>query len=218
MAYCSWQGLFVSLFGEDHFDAASKIELLVELAEKSNSPFMMLVFNAAKANVMLGIQDYEKAVMSSQKALKAIEGKSIRTGHVANVYYDLALAELRTENKEQARQHYEEGRSLAKLAPNWWEPRYDFLEGMVLETERSPDYNKVKECLKKSIQGDENVGAIVPAAQTRFYLAKVLAKEGDADSSHEIFNELSNKFKSWEIPIWQKKCQQELEPYSFSNL
>ena len=64
-------------------------EQLVELAEKSDSPFMILVFSVAKANVMLAIEDFEAVLSSSQKALKAIEGKSIRTGHVINLLYDL---------------------------------------------------------------------------------------------------------------------------------
>ena len=94
MAYCSWQGLFISLIGEDHFGAAARIDQLVELAEQSDSPFMILVFSVAKANVMLGMEDFGAALSSCQKTLKAIEGKSIRTGHVVNLYYDLVLAEL----------------------------------------------------------------------------------------------------------------------------
>jgi len=119
MAYCSWQGLFVSLIGEDHFRAAARIDKLVELAEESDSPFMILVFSVAKANVLLGMEDFGLALSSSQKALKAIEGKAIRTGHVVNLYYDLVLAELESGDQESAKQHYEEGRLLVELAPHW---------------------------------------------------------------------------------------------------
>ncbi len=85
MAYCSWQGLFISLIGEDHFGAADRIDQLAELAERSDSPFMILVFSVAKANVRLGMGDIGAALSSGQKALKAIEGKGIRTGHVGNL-------------------------------------------------------------------------------------------------------------------------------------
>ena len=215
MAYCSWQGLFISLIGEDHFNAGIKVDQLVDIAERSDSPFMMLVFNAAKANVMLGIENYRQVLSSCHKALNAIEGKSIRTGHVANVYYNLVIAELRSGDLEMVKKHYKEGRLLVKLAPNWWEPRYSFLEGLILMNEASPDYFKIEKCFEKSILGDEDVGAIVPAAQTRYYLAKTLARKGDAERSLKMFTDLHSKFQSWDISVWQQRCKQELEPYRF---
>ena len=137
MTYCSWQGIFISLIGEDHFGAADRMDQLVELAEQSDSPFMILVFSVSKANVMLAIEDFGAVLSSSQIALKAIEGKSIRTGHVINLYYDLVRAELELGDMESAKQHYEEGRSLVDMAPHWWEPRFDFLQGLLLMTERA---------------------------------------------------------------------------------
>jgi tetratricopeptide (TPR) repeat protein len=211
MAYCSWQGLFISLIGEDHFGAAARIDQLVELAERSDSPFMILVFSVAKANVLLGMEDFGPALSSSQKALKAIEGKAIRTGHVANLYYDLVLAELQSGDQESAKQHYEEGRLLVELAPHWWGPRFDLLQGLLLMAETSPDYTQAEECFQKSIQGDEEVGAAVPAAQTRFYLAQMLARKGEVERACEILTGLRSHFQSWSIPVWQQKCEQELE-------
>jgi tetratricopeptide (TPR) repeat protein len=211
MAYCSWQGLFISLIGEEYFGAASRMDQLVELAERSDSPFMILVFSVAKANVLLGMEDFASALSSSQKALKAIEGKPIHTGHVANLYYDLVLAELESGDQESAKQHYAEGRPLVELAPHWWGPRFDFLQGLLLMMEASPDYTRAEECFQKSIQGDEQVGAVVPAAQTRFYLAQVLAQKGEVEHSRSLFTELRSAFQSWGIPAWQQKCEQELE-------
>jgi tetratricopeptide (TPR) repeat protein len=215
MAYCSWQGLFVSLIGEDYFGAAIKMDQLVDLAERSDSPFMMLAFNVARANVRIGIGDYKSAISSCQKALDAIEGKPIRTGHVANVYYDLVAAELRSGELEKAQQHYEKGRSLVELAPNWWEPRFDFLKALLLIKEASPNYEQIEACFQQSIQADEEVGAVVPAAQTRYYLAKILARKGDSKRALEILSEVLNHFKNWDIPVWQKMCLRELEPYRF---
>jgi len=211
MAYCSWQGLFVSLIGEDHFAAAARMDQLVELAERSDSPFMILVFSLAKANVLVGMEDYGSALSSSQKALKAIEGKPIRTGHVVNLYYDLVLAELESGNQEAATHHYEEGRPLVELAPHWWGPRFDFLQGLLLMAEASPDYTRAEECFQKSIQGDEEVGAVVPAAQTRFYLAQVLAQKGEVERSRSLLSEICDQFRDWDIPVWQKKCEQAVE-------
>jgi tetratricopeptide (TPR) repeat protein len=211
MAYCSWQGLFISLIGEEHFGAASRMDQLVELAERSDSPFMILVFSVAKANVLLGMEDFASALSSSQKALKAIEGITIHTGHVVNLYYDLVRAELESGDQESAKQHYAEGRPLVELAPHWWGPRFDFLQGLLLMAEASPDYTRAEECFQVSIQGDEEVGAVVPAAQTRFYLAQVLAQKGEVEHSRSLFTELRSAFQNWGIPVWQQKCEQELE-------
>jgi hypothetical protein len=118
---------------------------------------------------------------------------------------------LASGNIESAKQHYEEGRLLVKMAPHWWEPRFDFLQGLLLMAEACPDYLRAEECFQKSIQGDEAVGAVVPAAQTRFYLAKVLAQKGEVERSRSLLTELRSEFQSWGIAVWQQKCVRELE-------
>ena len=184
---------------------------MAELAERSGSPFMILVFSLAKANILLGMEDFGPALSTCQKALEAIEGKPIRTGHVVNLYYDLVLAELGSGDQGSAKQHYEEGQALVELAPHWWGPRFHFLQGLLLMAEASPDSTQAEACLLKSLQGDEEVGAVVPAAQTRYYLARMLARKGEAESSREMLTELRSHFQSWGIPVWQQKCEQELE-------
>jgi len=211
MSYCSWHGLFVSLLGEDHFEAKDRMSKLSELTDRSDSPFLILVISVAIANVILAIEDFEPALYTCKKALKAIEGKSIRTGHVANLHYDLVRAELESGELESAKQHYKEGRQLVDLAPNWWKPRFDFLQGLILMAGTSPDYAQVEECFRKSIQVDEEVGAVVPAAHTRYYLARMLAHKGEIGRTRKILTELRNFFQSWNIPVWQKRCEQEFD-------
>jgi tetratricopeptide (TPR) repeat protein len=215
MAYFSWQGLFISLVGEDYFDALKKIDPLVSLAERSGSPFMMLVFNVAKANLMLGIEKYDTVIKSCNAALSAIEGTPIRTGHVANVYYDLVLASLKSGNYKNAIDYYEKGKTFVELAPNWWEPRFLFLKAFLLDSEFSLEYDQIEEFFSESIKGDERVGAIVPASQTRFHLAKMLIRKGDADRSNKILIDLRDCFDKYDIPIWRQKCDLALEPYHF---
>ena len=211
MIYCSWHGLFISLIGEEHFGAAARIDQLVELVKQSDSPFMILVFSVAKANVLIGMEDFEAALSTCQKALKAIKGEAIRTGHVVNLYYDLVLAELESGDQELAKQHYEEGRKLVELAPHWWEPRFDFLQGLLLVAGGSSDYTFTEECFQKSLKGDEEVGAVVPAAQTSYYLARMLGRKVEVGRARKILTELHSHFQSMGIPIWQQKCEQELE-------
>lgn len=215
MAYFSWKGLFISLVGEDSFERGNKIDQLIDLAERSGSPFMILVFNVAKANMMLGIGAYGKAKNSCAKALTAIEGTPIRTGHVTNVYYDMILAELKLGNHDQARRHYEKGEPLVELAPRWWGPRFLFLKGLLLGKETAPDFSEIEKYFLKSIHDDERVGAVVPAAQTQYYLAKMLYRKGDSDRAHAMFKDLRNRFENFGIPIWQEWCSRELEPYRF---
>ena len=217
MIYCSWHGLFISLIGEDHFGTAARMVQLMELAERSDSPFMILVFSLAKANALLGMEEVGAALLTCHKALKTIEGKAIRTGHVTNLYYVLVRAELESGDLASAKQHYDEGRPLVELAPHWWGPHFDLLQGLLMMAEDSSDYPRVKDCFHKSIQGHEEVGAIVPAAQTRYSLARMLARQGEIRRAREMLAELRSHFQSWSIPIWQQKCEQELEALHLWN-
>ena len=80
--------------------------------------------------------------------------------------------------------------------------------------EAPPDYMRAKECFQKSIQGDEEVGAVLLAAQTRFYLAQVLAQKGEVERSRSLISELRSQFQNWSVPVWKQKCEQELETMS----
>lgn len=106
---------------------------------------------------------------------------------------------------------------LVELAPHWWGPRFDLLKGLLLLAEASADYTQAEECFQKSIQADEEVGAIVPAAQTRYYLARMLARKGEVERCREIFTEIRSHFQSWSIPVWQYKCEQGVNARSSSN-
>ena len=215
MAYCSWQGLFISLVGEDFFNAATKVDELVDLADRSDSPFMMLAFNVAKSNIMIGIENYKQALYSGKKALNAIEGKPIRTGHVANLYYNMVIASLKTGDLDKAEEYFQKGRSLVELAPYWWGPRYSFLEGLIHMNEAKFNFHNIENCFETSIKSDKKVGAIVPATQTEYYLAKMFMRQGDEKGSIDILMKIHNRFQAWGISGWEKKCKQELEPYRF---
>ena len=54
----------------------------------------------------------------------------------------------------------------------------------------------------------------MPAAQTRFFLAKALAQQGEIERSRDMLTELSSNFQGWSIPVWQQKCEQKLEAIS----
>ena len=213
MAYCSWQGLFISLIGEDPFGSAAKLDQLMEIAEGSDSPFLILVFSVAKANVLIGMGDYESALETGEKALKAIQGKSIQTGHVVNLYYDLVLAALESGDQQAAWRYYEDGLPMVKLAPHWWGPRFDFLKALLTGADSSNDFSNVKGYFERSIAADEMVGAIVPAAQTRYHLARTLHQNGDKAQSHQMLMDLLDQFESWNIPSWRDKCSEALEAF-----
>jgi hypothetical protein len=39
----------------------------------------------------------------------------------------------------------------------------------------------------------------------------MLASKGEAASARKVLTELSSHFQGWGIPVWQQKCEQELE-------
>jgi esterase/lipase superfamily enzyme len=86
---------------------------------------------------------------------------------------------------------------------------------LLLGNEPSPGYELIEKSFRKSIEDDESVGATVPAAQTRFYLAKMFFCKGDSDRAHKMMTNLRNCFEKYEIPVWRQKCDHELEPYHF---
>jgi len=81
--------------------------------------------------------------------------------------------------------------------------------------ETSPDYSQAEECFQNSVQVDEEVGAVVPAAQTRYYLARMLARRGEVGRTREMLTELRSQFQSWNIPVWQQRCEQEFDALAF---
>jgi hypothetical protein len=48
------------------------------------------------------------------------------------------------------------------------------------------------------------IGAAVPSAQTRFYLARMCACNGEVGRAREIFTELLSKFQKWDITVWSQ--------------
>jgi hypothetical protein len=213
MAYCSWQGLFISLIGEDPFDASARLDQLIELAERSDSPFLILVFGVAKANVLIGIGDFNSVLKIGEKTLKAIEGKSIQTGHVINLHYDLVLAAFESGDQESAWRYYEDGLSLVKLAPHWWEPRFNFLKALLSGADSADDLSNLKGYFESSIEADEMLGAVVPAAQTRYHFARFLYQNGKINQSHQILKDLHDQFENWNISAWKEKCSEALKAF-----
>ena len=55
----------------------------------------------------------------------------------------------------------------------------------------------------------------MPAAQTRYYLAQMLARKGEVGRAREMLIGLREHFQSWGIPVWQRKCEQEVETLKF---
>ena len=83
---------------------------------------------------------------------------------------------------------------------------YDFLKGLIVAAEN--DFMQAEELFHRSARDDEEVGAVVPAAQTRYYLARMLARKGDVDRARELLAKLEKHFREWIIPVWEGKCRQ----------
>jgi hypothetical protein len=60
------------------------------------------------------------------------------------------------------------------------------------------------------MRADEATGAVVLAAQTRFYLGQMLAATGDIGRGRVLLAALRDQFADWGIPVWQGKAAQAL--------
>jgi hypothetical protein len=112
---------------------------------------------------------------------------------------------------------------LVKLNPDREASRFDYLKGRLLASGDPPDFGCALVLFEKSIQADEASGAVVLAAQNKYYLAQMLVQKSKFERSRSILNEIRDMFENWGIPFWQKKCEQALDtidkgkPHTDSN-
>jgi class 3 adenylate cyclase/tetratricopeptide (TPR) repeat protein len=208
-AYCSlWHSSFSYLIGED-YGVMARVGEVLEIAEKTDSPIIRYLCYAASGNAFMAVEKLEAARNSYEKALQAIEGTEHRR-YLEEVYHNLIETTMTLGDLAAAEQYYQDVTPLLKLNPGKTAPRFDFLKGRLLTLTDSPDYARADEFFQKSINTDETSGAVVLAARTKYYLAKMLARKGDIDRSRSLLDEIQNQFQNWGIPFWQLKCDQAL--------
>ncbi len=152
----------------------------------------------------------ENARLTYEQGLKFIRGTPHRR-YLEAVYHNLIQVTLDVGDCISAERYYQEGLPLVELSPVRDEPRFNFLKGRLLTTDNSPDFEQAGVYFEKSIQADEASGAVVLAAQTRFYLAQLLAKKGELERSRSMLSEIRDQFQDWSVPFWQQKCEKALE-------
>ena len=111
---------------------------------------------------------------------------------------------------DEAKRYYHEGLPSAELNPTREAARFDSLKGRLLASANPTDFKQASVFFERSIQADEASGAVVLSAQTKYYLARMLTQKGEIESSRTILTEIRDLFENWEIPIWQKRCEQTL--------
>jgi class 3 adenylate cyclase/tetratricopeptide (TPR) repeat protein len=204
-----WHSTFSALVGED-YGAFARAEEVLKIAEETDSPLLGFLCYAAKGNALMAVEEYEAARSFYEKALQAIKGTEHRR-YLDAVYYNLVRANLAMGDRPSATQYYEEGLPLVQLNPEREAPRFNFLKGRLLAAGSPSNFEQAEEFFEQSIRADETSGAVVLAAQTRFYLAQMLAQKGEVERSRSLLTELFDQFQGWGIPVWQQKCEQELE-------
>ena len=209
-AWCAvWHSSFSALIGEDQ-GALARVQEALKIAEETDSPILCFICYAAKGIALLAAEEFDSALEVYQQALQAIEGTEHRR-QLEAVYYNLVRVNLDVGDWAEAERFYDAGFPLVQLNPEREAPRFDFLKGRLLSSEGSLDFEQAEAFFEKSVRTDETSGAVVLAAQTRFYLAQMLAQKGEIDRSLSLLNELRSQFKNWGIPSWEKKCEQALE-------
>jgi tetratricopeptide (TPR) repeat protein len=204
-----WHSSFSALVGEDH-GALARAEGVLKIAEKTDSPILCFLGYAAKGNALMAAEEFDTAQMVYEQALKAIEG----TGHrrfLESVYYGLVQATLALGDRPAAERYYHAALPLVELNPEKEASRFDCLRGRLLATSSPPEFEQAELFFDRSVKMDETSGAVVSAAQTRFYLAQMLAQKGERDRSLSLLKELQDQFRNWRIPSWQQRCEQALE-------
>ncbi|MEE9609642.1 MAG: hypothetical protein V3W19_00240, partial [Desulfatiglandales bacterium] len=204
-----WHSTFSALVGED-YGALTRAEEVLKIAEETDSPILRFLCYAAKGNALMAAEEYEAARSVYERALQAVAGTEHRR-YLETVYYNLVRVTLVLEDWPSATRYYEEGLPLVRLNPEREAPRFDFLKGRLLASGSPPDFEQAEVFFEQSIRADEKSGAVVLAAQTRFYLAQMLAQKGEVERSRSLFTELRGQFQNWGIPVWQQKCEQALE-------
>ena len=183
------------------------------MAEETDSPILCFLCLAAKGNALMAKEEYEAARSTYEKALQTIKGTEHRR-YLDAVYYNLVRIALTLDDWPSAAAYYEEGFPLVQLNPEREAPRFDLLKGWLLTSKTPPDFEQAEEFFEQSIKADETSGAVVLEAQTRFYLAQMVARKGEVERSRALLKELLDQFRGWGIPVWQRKCKHELEALS----
>ena len=209
-SWCAlWHSAFSTLVGED-FGALARAEGVLKTLDKTPSPILSFLGFAAKGNALMAAEQFEAARVVYEKALEAIEGTTHRR-FVETVYYNLVQVALALGDWAAGERYYQAGFPLAQLNPEKDSPRFDFLKGRLLASSSSSNLEQAQIYFAQSIKADETSGAVVLAAQTRFYLAQMLAQKKKTDRSRSLLNELRSEFQNWQIPFWQQKCEEALK-------
>jgi len=187
----------------------ARAEGVLKTLDKTPSPILSFLGFASKGNALMAAEQFEAARVVYEKAPQAIEGTTHRR-FLETVYYNLVQVSLALGDCAWAERYFQAVLPLAQLNPAKDSPRFDFLKGRLLASSSSPDLGQTQIYLEQSIKTDEISGAVVPAAQTRFYLAQMLAQKKKTDRSRSLLNELRSQFQNWRIPFWQQKCEQAL--------
>jgi len=188
----------------------ARAEEVLKIAEETDSPILCFLCYAAKGNALMAEGQFEEAHRAYKQALQAIED-TIHKRYLEAVYYNLVQVILALGDLSQAERYFQEGLPLVEVNPAREAPRFNFLKGRLLATASPPEFEQAEVFFEQSIRADETSGAVVFAAQTRFYLAQMLAQKGEAERSRSLLTEIRGQFQDWDIPIWQQKCEQALE-------
>jgi tetratricopeptide (TPR) repeat protein len=199
--YCVlWHSRMAMLLGEDHGALARTGELLTLTAE-TDSPTTRFFAHVAHSTALIAAGRFDAARTAGTQALQAIAGTTHQDG-LGEVYFNLAWAGLEAGDLPAARHYFHAGRRDTA--------RFALLQGRLLASACPPDFAEAEACFARSMQADEATGAVVLAAQTRFYLAQALAAKGDVGHARSLHAALREQFATWGIPVWRVKAVREL--------
>jgi class 3 adenylate cyclase/tetratricopeptide (TPR) repeat protein len=206
--YCVlWHSRMAVLLGEDH-GALARAEQLLTLTAETDSPSMRFFAHVAHSTALIAVGHFAAAREACTQALQAIAGTPHHDG-LGEVYFNLAWASLELGDRPAAERYHQEGKRRTA--------RFALLQGRLLAAGRLPDFVQAEACLIQSVQADEATGAVVLAAQTRFYLAQMLAAKGEVPRAQVLLAAVRDQFDAWGISFWQRKSAQALMAFGASK-
>jgi class 3 adenylate cyclase/tetratricopeptide (TPR) repeat protein len=200
-AYCVvWHSRLAALLGED-VGALGRAQEVLALTAEVEAPSFRFLGYLAQGTALLAVERYEAARAACERALQVIAGTSHGDG-LGLAYFTLAWASLALGDRAAAERYYQAGQRQTA--------RFALLRAQLLATAETPEVAQAKTLFAQSLQADEAAGAVVLAAHTRFYLAQLLARQGDHEGAGTLLTMLYRQFRHWGMLVWQSKCERAL--------
>lgn len=197
-----WASRLVALTGEDNgLGVGARVRSLEALVDAADAPFLSYYYEFARMVLAFGQGNHAAAAALGERCLE-LAGSLSRPVFVKHIHYYRTLALLGIGDGRAAAAAFDEGYARVSNGTPWDRARYDYLGGRLLLEGPAPDLDGAHAALTDSIAADEAEGAVVPAAHTRYVLARLHALQDDRQAAAALLANLEVQYRGWGLPAW----------------